>query len=89
MLLSTLARNAIDDLVTPGGVAKLLAAGKEESGTPPAGLRKRTSPELNFDYEGLDVFLVYVQQAGLPDEGSTLVMRRKGIAEWVLVGVRL
>ena len=89
VLLSTLARNAIDDLVTPGGVAKLLAAGKEESGTPPAGPRKRTSPELNFDYEGLDVFLVHVQQAGLPGEGITLLMRRKGFAEWVLVGVRL
>ena len=60
-----------------------------EPGAPRVGQRKRTSPELNFDYEGLDVFLVHVQQAGLPGEGITLVMRRKGFAEWVLVGVRL
>lgn len=89
VLLGTLARNAIDDLVTPDGVAKLLAADKEESGTPPAGPRKRPPPELAFDYEGLDVFLVHVQQAGLPGHGITLVMRRNGFVEWVLVGVRL
>ena len=89
VLLSTLARNAIADLVTPDGVAKLLAASDEEQGAPAGNQRKRNSPELNFDYEGVDVFLVHVQQAGLPGEGITLVMRRNGFAEWVLVGVRL
>ena len=89
VLFTTLARNAIDDLVTPGGVAKLLAASDAEQGAPRSDQRKRPPPELNFDYEGLDVFLVHVQQAGLPGEGITLVMRRKGFAEWVFVGVRL
>lgn len=89
VLLSTLARNAIDDLVTPDGVAKLLAASDAEPGAPRSDQRKHPPPELAFDYEGLDVFLVHVQQAGLPGEGITLMMRRKGFVEWVLVGVRL
>ena len=90
VLLSTLARHAIDDLVTPQGVAKLLASGDaEDSEAGRNTRRKQTPPDMRFDYEGLDVLLVHVSQAGLPGNGITLVMRRKVFVEWVLVGVRL
>ena len=71
------------------GAAGQCEACRGREGAPRSDQRKRPPPELNFDYEGLDVFLVRVQQTGLPGEGITLVMRRKGFAEWVLVGVRL
>ena len=89
VLLTAVARNAIDDLVTPDGVAKLLASGSDEAREPPVGQRKRPPPELAFDYEGFDVFLVHAKQAGLPGEGITLVMRREGLVGWKVVGVRL
>lgn len=90
VLISSLARDAIDKLVTPEGVAGLLGAGDGEAEDAARGARhKRSPPEFGFAYEGLDVFLVEVRQVGLPGDGVTLVMRRSGLVEWKLVGVRL
>jgi hypothetical protein len=90
VLVSSLARDAIDKLVTPEGVAGLLGAGAGEAEDAARGARhKRSPPEFGFAYEGLDVFLVDIRQVGLPGDGVTLVMRRGGLVEWKLVGVRL
>lgn len=87
VLVSAVARHAIDELATPAGVAQLLASSAAAKN--PAAQRAPVSPELSFEYDGFDVFLIHATLAGQRQGAITLVMQRRGIADWKLVGVRL
>jgi hypothetical protein len=71
-------------------VAKLLVAEDGEDLDAGRSTRpKQTPPDMTFDYEGLEVFMVHVSETGLPGNGITLVMRRTGFVEWMLMRVLL
>jgi hypothetical protein len=95
MLATNMINAMVDNMVTPEGLAGMLARGKPESqktdSTAPRTNPDSTvkAPRIERAYEGLDVFKVTYHDPESDDPMITLVMNRAGLFSWKLTSIRM
>ena len=82
-LAGSLTDPAVDALVTPENLARLLRG--EAFGSPQAPRLRLDSGHWHAGYAGWDEFVV----APEPDSGFRVILRRNGLFDWTLADVRL
>lgn len=93
MIAGALVGPMVDAFVTPEGIAALTNGIRPDSDKDGAGSgdRERTidpDVEIKRGYESVDRFVVHFVDEKSGDEKVALVMRRDGLADWKLSGVR-
>lgn len=94
---TAMAGMVVDNLVTPEGLANMLAKGtaakpKAEPAAPAAGAAPKSDgkqPRVEETYEGLDIFKVAFYPPDSDKQALVLVMHRDGIFTWKLKSVRM
>jgi hypothetical protein len=95
MIAGALVGPMVDGLVTPEGIAALTNGIRPDSDGHRGGNggeRERTidpDVEIKRGYEGVDRFVIHFVDEKSGEEKLALVMRRQGLADWKLSGVRL
>ena len=92
MIAGAFAAPLVDAFVTPEGIAALTEGrrpSEDGGGEDRDGGVRAPDLEVDREYEGLDRFVIRFREKETGQERVALVMRRDGIADWKLAGVRL
>ena len=92
LLAPSLVEGAVDNFVTPQGIAAMVRSG--ETPEPERPVPADDTPAADKDkirqswaYRGLNTFAVTLTRKDRPDRRLALVMTRRGLFEWKLTGV--
>jgi hypothetical protein len=89
-LAGAVADPLVDAFVTPDGIAAAVRGERPSLRRGRAGAERRDKEmEVERGYQGADTFLVTFREKESGREGLTLVLRRQGLSEWRLSGIRL
>ena len=80
MIAPAIIDRAVDAMITPEGIARMIAAGgTEESGEVPRNV------DYSYDWLSFDRFRIALKKKDTDEKGPTFVMERRGVFSWKLV----